>query len=191
MTKVLCSLAQTAKKRLKNTQERKDIKLRKENIKKFMDIVAGLLGIEYNLVYDSDGLLNDASAGVPSYDNKISKTILINNNILNTKNRTELFHLFLILAHELRHIWQYKFHRNLYFSEKYVNSDSDEASYELQECEIDANAFALFVTNSIFRGIPKKGTWMIYSYDKIIERFEEIKREYASQKLPWANLKVY
>jgi Zn-dependent peptidase ImmA (M78 family) len=47
------------------------------------------------------------------------------------------------VAHEIRHVWQIKSNRDHYFaSYKSVDQCSDPDSYNLQEAEIDANAFA-------------------------------------------------
>lgn len=51
--------------------------------------------------------------------------------------------LFFAIAHELRHIWQLNYKREIYFTcYKTTNSCSSLKEYNLQPAELDANAFA-------------------------------------------------
>ena len=63
---------------------------------------------------------------------------------------------FFSIAHELRHIWQYKTDKQFYFS-KYKPSDNclSIEEYTLQIAEIDANAFAAIVMADCFRLQPQ------------------------------------
>ena len=72
------------------------------------------------------------------------------------------------------HLWQHLYWQNEYYGDGYYNGE-DEAKYECQYCEVDANAFAYLIVDNWFCKYPQKGTWKIYSYDLIMERVEEIK----------------
>lgn len=78
------------------------------------------------------------------------------------------------IAHELRHIWQMKTNKELFFSNyKPVNVLSVEA-YNLQIAEIDANAFAgivmidIFHLKPMFKDIPESVKSKIYDRMKYI-----------------------
>lgn len=69
--------------------------------------------------------------------------------------------LFFAVAHELRHIWQSKHNKELYFCcYKTVNQCKSLEEYNLQIAEIDANAFAglvmsdFFGLQPLFQGVP-------------------------------------
>lgn len=49
------------------------------------------------------------------------------------------------IAHELRHLWQIKYHENEYMSDYKDRSVLDVEEYNLQIAEIDANAYAAIV----------------------------------------------
>ncbi|MCC8080946.1 MAG: hypothetical protein LIO80_02855 [Lachnospiraceae bacterium] len=44
------------------------------------------------------------------------------------------------IAHELRHLWQYKYHPE--YNENYIHGDTDKDGYLNQISELDAEAFA-------------------------------------------------
>lgn len=69
------------------------------------------------------------------------------------------------IAHELRHLWQYKENKQFYFS-GYKTSDkcSSIEDYNLQIAEIDANAFATIIMSNWFHLQPQ---WNALS-DKVI-----------------------
>lgn len=66
------------------------------------------------------------------------------------------------IAHELRHIWQIQNNKQLYFSEyKPIELCESVEQYNLQEAELDANAFAglvmidFFRLKPLFEGVPE------------------------------------
>lgn len=82
------------------------------------------------------------------------------------------------IAHELRHAWQFFIKDPRFDLESYQKSNTLSAEeYNLQPCEIDANAFAhimmvdFFGVTPTYNGLSKKVT------DKIKERIEEILQE--------------
>lgn len=85
----------------------------------------------------------------------------------------------LTIAHELRHLWQY---RNGLFSESisrehYIDSSVDFEAYALQPCEVDANAYARLVSEDILGMRP---LWEGYSEDvkaAIEKRYCELANE--------------
>ena len=80
--------------------------------------------------------------------------------------------VYLVLAHEIRHIWQ--FANQSYSFENYYTGKEAPEKYEMQECEIDANAFAYLVLQLVTGKTPKHNTWKIYSYDSIMLRVREL-----------------
>lgn len=84
--------------------------------------------------------------------------------------------LLFAIAHELRHIWQIRNDKQLYFSAyKPVDLLSSVEEYNLQIAELDANAFAglvmisFFHLTPLFDGVPESVK------DKIYERMEYLK----------------
>lgn len=74
----------------------------------------------------------------------------------NTANPNSLIEGFVILAHELRHIYQHQMNNNPSFFEGYINSpqNKDElAQYQNHPAERDAEAFALKLANFTFDNI--------------------------------------
>lgn len=82
------------------------------------------------------------------------------------------------IAHELRHMWQIKTDRVLYFSTYNPPENcSSVEEYNLQTAELDANAFAglvmmeFFHLKPLFKGVPETVK------DKIYERIEYLRKE--------------
>ena len=73
---------------------------------------------------------------------------------IDTPNPDYLFSI----AHELRHLWQYKENKQFYFSD-YKTSDkcSSIEDYNLQIAEVDANAFATIIMSNWFHLQPQWG----------------------------------
>ena len=86
--------------------------------------------------------------------------------------------LFFSVAHELRHVWQIRYHKKEYLS-SYESMDilKSTKQYNLQLAEIDANAFAYIVMvdffgiKPLFRGLSDDVKL------KIMERVNEIATE--------------
>ncbi len=89
---------------------------------------------------------------------------------------------FFSIAHELRHVWQIKNNKLLYFSSyKPIDLCSSIEEYNLQIAELDANAFSgliminFFHLKPLFKGVPDSVKSKIYErmdYLKTTELFE-------------------
>ena len=146
----------------------------------FVAITSLVLDIDPpELVVDEDGLLDDTSkAGV--IQGEADTPILVNQTTMDgiTEERKKM-EFFLILAHELRHIWQNKNRNGKFYQKTYLKEDGPK--YENQVEEVDANAFAYLMFNDYFKKIPRKGTWCIYSFDAVMDRVEEIMDEFNAR----------
>ena len=63
----------------------------------------------------------------------------------------------LIIAHELRHIWQNVYHPELQVDYVHVESDDDLEAYNLHPCEVDAEAYALNLAETVWNVDPLVG----------------------------------
>lgn len=88
--------------------------------------------------------------------------------------------LFFAIAHELRHVWQLQNDKERYTSAyKPVDLCASVEAYNLQQAEIDANAFAgvvmvyFFHIRPLFEGLPDSVK------SRIFERMEQLKRIYS------------
>ncbi len=82
------------------------------------------------------------------------------------------------IAHELRHIWQIKYHKDYYFeSYKTVDLMQSIEEYNLQVAEIDAHAFAYIVMVDCFGVKPLLQNLSDTVKSKIMERVNEIAME--------------
>ena len=134
----------------------------------FIKLVQLLLQIHCNICNDIHGYLgNEVLAGAVVE----TRSILISDK-LKEKMINNPIEAYLILSHEMRHIWQ--FVNQPYSYDDYCSGDDSLEEYEIQECEIDANAFACLVVNLVTGKIPKRNTWGIYSYDLIMLRVKEL-----------------
>lgn len=78
--------------------------------------------------------------------------------------------LFLSITHEMRHLWQIKYHEELFFKD-YITADKagDIEEYNMQLAELDANAYASLIMvdefgiQPLFQGLPDKVRKAIYS----------------------------
>ena len=128
-----------------------------------IDDVAAQLGIEVPTLNTDQALLPSptalAGANVDKWDIVIKDGILAPDAIF-------------AIAHELRHLWQYK---NGWDLAEVKDADiSDKEEYNLQEHEVDANAFAYnymlkFGLRPLFNGMSERVKNAIY------KRAEEIK----------------
>lgn len=74
-------------------------------------------------------------------------------NVLYVKDSLDSYDLLFAVAHELRHLWQSRFRTDMF--EKYQSStDLSIEEYNLQEAEIDANAFGMVVMQTLFHVTP-------------------------------------
>lgn len=88
--------------------------------------------------------------------------------------------LFFALAHELRHVWQYKCHEHEFLSNYKTREVLDVEAYNNQIAEIDANAFAsivmmqMFQLKPLYQGLSKNTVSKIYDYvPKIIDELNK------------------
>ena len=65
--------------------------------------------------------------------------------------------MILIIAHELRHIWQNVYHPELQVDYVHVESDDDLEAYSLHPCEVDAEAYALSLAEIVWNIDPLVG----------------------------------
>lgn len=117
-------------------------------IQKYITDICKLLKIkEPSISYDTSNFTTDTmmaqcdSHGTTIYLNKIDKP-----------SPDYMF----AIAHELRHVWQIKTNKHLYFSSyKPVNLCSSIEEYNLQLAEVDANAFAAIIIIDWFHLQPQ------------------------------------
>lgn len=117
-------------------------------IQEYIADICKLLRIkEPSISYDTSNFTTDTmmaqcdSRGTTIYLNKIEKP-----------NPDYMF----AIAHELRHVWQIKTNKHLYFSSyKPVNLCSSIEEYNLQLAEVDANAFAAIIIIDWFHLHPQ------------------------------------
>jgi hypothetical protein len=96
------------------------------------------------------------------------------------KAYTDTGDFYFALAHELRHAWQFKKHKEVYFKNYRSNTVklSIEA-YNLQPAEIDANAFATIIVADYFGLKPLYNGLSQKVKDAIKRRVDEIMKEYS------------
>lgn len=95
-------------------------------------------------------------------------------NILYLKNKEVSLDTFFFIAHELRHAWQWKVKKEMYFKDYDSVDNLGIEKYNLQIAEIDANAYAavliedLFGYRPLWEGMPRSVVEEIKKYiDKI------------------------
>ena len=142
-----------------------------EEFEEYVEKTAMILDIDDPVIrVDSDGLLDRNAVGYIKERN----IILLSENLIQPQNENKYIETYLIAAHGLRHVWQEKY--------GYLLDDPYDPSDDMEKCEnhpreVDANAFAYLIISTYFDGrVPAKGTWAIYSYDKVLERVQELKR---------------
>ncbi|MCR5477754.1 MAG: hypothetical protein K6E92_09075 [Lachnospiraceae bacterium] len=72
---------------------------------------------------------------------------------LYVKDSSENYDLLFAIAHELRHLWQ-SYNRKEMFDEYQSSSGLSIEEYNLQEAEVDANAFGMIVMSELFHVTP-------------------------------------
>ncbi len=83
-------------------------------------------------------------------------------NTITIWSKADIKDIYFSIAHELRHIWQLKYHENEYFDNYKTASELELEAYNLQAPELDANAFALiimeemFEISPLFQGLPDR-----------------------------------
>lgn len=86
--------------------------------------------------------------------------------------------IFFSIAHELRHVWQIRYHSGIL--DDYIPSDLSLTvdEYNLQPAEIDANAFGLVIMNTFFGITPRFDGLSAGVKDRIKEQARIIIEEY-------------
>lgn len=113
-----------------------------------------------------------------SYDTSVFATnttlamIDVKNHILYLSNVESLDKYFAI-AHELRHAWQFKYHKNWFKDYKQSNQLSI-TNYNKQIVEIDANAYAMLIMEDIFNISPIFNGFPRHIIELIENRADEI-----------------
>ena len=145
----------------------------KKDLFVFVDFVKELLNLgSVEICDDNDHKLdNNTFAGYVYSQDKI----IVNYALIESKPEA-WFLLCLAVAHELRHMWQSRFHLDEFFKDGYVSRSGYE--YERQFCEVDAAAFSYMVLDSYFGKQPVKGTWKIYSFDLIMDRVKDLREDF-------------
>lgn len=77
------------------------------------------------------------------------------------------------VAHELRHLWQLKWHKSWFGSYKKRDEVSFEA-YNRQFAEVDANAYALVIMEDFFNRTPLFNGYSAAVKELIYQRADEI-----------------
>ena len=107
-------------------------------------------------VKDISGILRIPTPKI-SYNTSNFKTstmlaqIDVKNKIIYIKQGKSDLDLVFAIAHELRHMWQYKYFKSKYLKNyKNANEELTLEEYNLQPAEVDANAFACAIINCFF-----------------------------------------
>lgn len=112
----------------------------------FIEDICDFLDVDVPLIsFDTSDFPSDTTQA--QYE-AIGGTLYVNEKYIGTID------LYFIIAHELRHKWQFEKHRETYFKD-YNNSRKSIESYNMQKAELDANAFAQIVLADYFQLEPQ------------------------------------
>lgn len=147
---------------------------------RFVDLLSGALNIPApEVVFTS--LENSFNSKTEMANTEITENnirIFIRDGL---KNQNDIF---FALAHELRHCWQFNQQEYKVLFEKYEkNNTDDNLNYNLQDLEIDANAYAgcvmrkVFGVKPLFSGMSEKQRIII------LNRIEEMQNDIELQLL--------
>lgn len=115
--------------------------------------------------YDTSHLATDTMLGVVE---PVSNTLFL-------KSRKADFAAYYVIAHELRHSWQWRSHKDFYFrSYKTRDECATLDEYNLQAAEIDANAFSKVILSFYFGLTPTFETLSDAARTKISKRADEL-----------------
>lgn len=78
------------------------------------------------------------------------------------------------IAHELRHLWQVRYHENFYMSDYKTSDVLGVEAYNLQPAEIDANAFGAVIMEDYFDIEMTFDCFSDKIFDAIQDRADEI-----------------
>lgn len=134
-------------------------------IKKFVNFLCDLMVIDQPNIYivDKGGFKDIDGVSTESFelkDSSAATTIVEENKIYIDMNVIDKAMLYTILAHELRHIYQYQSIMHPSWEEPMAETwkeeilnynGSDIEGYENQSIEIDANAFSKLIINVVFK----------------------------------------
>lgn len=112
-------------------------------------------------------------------DTTLAIVIPNKNTIYIKKSSQYTLDTFFSVAHELRHLWQYKTNKDFYFK-NYKNSDTlsvDE--YNCQIAELDAHAFAYIVSVDFFGVKPLFNSFSQETKNMIMEQVSNIAKSFA------------
>lgn len=135
-------------------------------IDKYITNVCDILNInEPSVSYDTSNFQSDT---MMAQCNSFGSTIY-----LYQKDKPDPDYLFSI-AHELRHVWQIRTNKQLYFSDYKTVDLIDIEKYNNQLAEVDANAFATVVMVNFFHLQPQYHGLSKYTIRLIKQRIEWI-----------------
>lgn len=114
--------------------------------------------------------------------------------ILKVKANTSGHDLYFAIAHELRHLWQWQKHPEM-FADYKKPGELSITEYNMQPAELDANAFAQLIMVDLFRikplynGLPEEVKEAISNRAReIITQTKETKKMKGTEKqIKWAN----
>ena len=148
-------------------------------LQEFINLTAAILDIDdYEIRVDQENQLDKTTKAGYVFG---TNTILINKTLTNPLTTDKYIEVFMVIAHEMRHMWQSLYHFETYYADGYITENDNEAAYERQLSEVDANAFAWLMIEFYFGKHPAKGTCNIHSYDLIKERAFEIFDDFYSR----------
>lgn len=117
-------------------------------LQEFIELTAAILDIDdYEIRVDQENQLDKTTKAGYVFG---TSTILINEALTNPLTSDKYIEVFMIIAHEMRHMWQALYHSDTFYADGYITESDNEAAYERQLSEVDANAFAWLMIEFYF-----------------------------------------
>ena len=134
-------------------------------VEKYIRTICDLLNIEIPQIVETGDVLDT--------DTMLAKADILNRKIyLSGKSKSMDF--WFAIAHELRHIWQAQDDFDKWFGNYMQIENTDIETYNLQDAELDANAFAMIVMVDVFGVKPKFNGLSPRIVEKIANRADKI-----------------
>lgn len=108
----------------------------------------------------------------------LSLAALIDGTLYYNPNVKEKWDIYFSIAHELRHVWQMKKHRFVYFKNYKTREELSVEDYNNQDAELDANAFGALIMESTFGVQPRFIGLSETTKNKIFALSERLNNEY-------------
>lgn len=156
-------------------------------INKYIDFLSGLLAIKKPTVYFRENGKYSSNIGTSKEfelnKNSMATTVPWNNEIYVDLDKIPNGLIYPILAHEIRHCYQWQAVKNPLMNEPKANewgialknyNNSLSKGYENQSLEVDATAFSKLIMNVVFEKDIQPHT----NHDLLIQRYMELSNKY-------------